>query len=46
MTTSFLERACSCDRWEAPGGDNIAARALASCSVTSRGWVLNGSQEM
>jgi hypothetical protein len=46
MTISFYERACSCPRWEVPDGDNIAAHAFASCYITGRGWVLNGSQEM
>ena len=46
MTISSPERACSCHRWEVPDGHNIAAHALASCYITGRGWVLNGSQEM
>ena len=46
MTISSPERACSCHRWEVPDGHNIAAHAFASCYVTGRGWVRNGSQEM
>jgi hypothetical protein len=46
MTISSPERACSCHRWEVPDGHNIAAHAFASCYITGRGWVLNGSQEM
>jgi hypothetical protein len=46
MTISWSERACSCHRWEVPDGDSIAAHAFASCYVTGRGWVLDGSQEM
>jgi hypothetical protein len=46
MTISFYERACSCHRWEVPDGCDIAAQVFASCYVTGRGWVLNGSQEM
>jgi len=46
MTISSPEPACSCRRWEASGGHDIAAQAFASCYTTGRGWVLNGSQEM
>jgi hypothetical protein len=46
MTVSSPERACSCRRWEVPGGQNIAAQAFASCYTTGRGWVLNGSHEV
>jgi len=46
MAISSPERACSCHRWEVPDGHNVAAHAFASCYITGRGWVLNGSQEM
>ena len=46
MTISSSERACSCHRWLVPDSHDIAAHALASCFITGRGWVLNGSQEM
>jgi len=45
-TISSAEGACSCYRWEVPDGYNVAAHAFASCYITGRGWVLNGSREM
>jgi hypothetical protein len=46
MTIFSSERAGSCHGSEVPDGCDIAAHAFASCYVTGRGWVLNGSQEM
>jgi len=46
MTISSCERACSCHRWDVPDGHDIAAHVFASCCITGRGEVLNGSRGM